>query len=178
GTLGCNLRSLEIRGYKLISKDGLVDIARYCKDLRSLRLDGNGIDRYANGKWLHELALCNTVMESLYFQDPFDTYNMKDVTVLAKKYSKSLASLHIYPESLNEFREVFNHSKKLDHFGYGIINKDWDYSGFEFPQNICSLRIEELHEDQFPFLHPYLNQLRELDLKCRVIDHICQRVLF
>nr|GEX27066.1 ACT domain-containing protein [Tanacetum cinerariifolium] len=74
----------------MISEDGLVDIARYCKDLRSLRLDGNDIDRDANGKWLHELALCNTVMESLYFQDPFDTYDMKDVTLLVKKCSKSL----------------------------------------------------------------------------------------
>nr|GFA31187.1 hypothetical protein [Tanacetum cinerariifolium] len=130
-TLGYNLRSLEIYGFKMISEDGLVNIARYCKDLRSLRLDGNEIDRDANGKWLHELAL-----------------------------------------------EVFNHSKKLDHFGYGIINKDWDYIGFEFPQNIRGLRIEELHEDQFPFLHPYLNQLRELDLKCGVIDHNCQCLLF
>nr|GEX27065.1 hypothetical protein [Tanacetum cinerariifolium] len=140
-TLGYNLRSLEIHGCKMISEDGLVYIARYCKYLRSLHLDGNDIDRDANGKWLHELALCNTVMKSLYFQDPFDTYDMKDVTLLANKCSKSLASLHIYPRSLSEFRE-------------------------------------ELHEDQFPFLHHYLNQLWELDLKCGVIDQICQRVLF
>nr|GEV49523.1 hypothetical protein [Tanacetum cinerariifolium] len=112
GTLGHNLRSLEIRGCKMISEDGLVDIARYCKDLRSLRLDGNDIDRDVNGKWLHELAL-----------------------------------------------EVFNHSKKLDHFGYGIINKDWDYSGFEFPQKIRGLHISN---EALECVGTHLKNLHEL----------------
>nr|GEY08619.1 hypothetical protein [Tanacetum cinerariifolium] len=164
--------SLEIRGYKMISEDGLVDIARYCKDLRSLRLDGNGIDHYANGKWLHELALCNTVMESLYFQDPFDTYNMKDVTLLAKKYSKSLASLYIYPESLSEFREVFNHSKKLDHFGYGIINKDWDYSGTHL-KNMLELRIVLGEEEGITALD---NRVRDMLMGCRKLEKLDMNV--
>ncbi|GKD53760.1 leucine-rich repeat, cysteine-containing subtype protein [Tanacetum coccineum] len=183
-TRGCNLTSLEIWGCKLFSEDGLADIARDCIDLTSLRLENNWIENdyiggyRTNGKWLHELALHNTVMESLSFHDPFDRYDMKDVTRLAKKCSNSLVSLHIFPRFLNDFRKVFNHAKKLNHFGYGIIDKDRDYSNFKFPPNICGLRIEELHEYQFPFLHPYLSQLRELDLECGDIEHNCQCVLF
>ncbi|GJT45440.1 leucine-rich repeat, cysteine-containing subtype protein [Tanacetum coccineum] len=98
-TRGANLRSLEIRGCKMFLEDGLVDIARYCIDLRSFHLQYNSIenDNMPNGKWLHELALCNTVMESLNFLDLFDRYDIKDVTRLAKKCSNSLVSLNIFP---------------------------------------------------------------------------------
>ncbi|PWA82354.1 hypothetical protein CTI12_AA104540 [Artemisia annua] len=129
-TRGGSLKSLEIRGCKMFSEDGLIDIARY---------------------------------------------NMKDVAQIAKKCSKSLVSLNIYPRSLSDFRKVFKYAKKLDHFGYAFIDEDWDYSGFEFPPNIRGLRIEELEEASFSFLHRYLNQLRELDLG---IGNNCQCSLF
>ncbi|GJT00141.1 leucine-rich repeat, cysteine-containing subtype protein [Tanacetum coccineum] len=190
-TRGANLRSLDICGCIMFSEDGLIDIARYCIDLRSLRLQknymenddmpiGNYIeyDTMPNGKWLHELALCNTVMESLDFHYPFDTYDMKDVTRLAKKCSKSLVSLNISPRSLSDFKEVFKHAKKLDHFGDGIIDEDWDYSGFKFPPNIRGLGIQYLREASFPFLLPYLNQLRELDLGYVDTKYYCQCFLF
>nr|GEW53830.1 hypothetical protein [Tanacetum cinerariifolium] len=154
-TRGSSLRSLEIRGCKMFSDDGLIDIAR------------------PDGKWLHELALRNTVMESLSFHDPFDRYDMKDVTRLAKKCSNSLVSLNIFPRFLSDFRKVFNHAKKLDHFGIGIINEDWDYSGVKFPSNIRALHIEDLREASFPFLLPYLNQLRELDIECVDLQPNC-----
>nr|GFB30958.1 hypothetical protein [Tanacetum cinerariifolium] len=106
------------------------------------------------------------VMESLHFNNMFDCYDMEDVTLLAKKCSKSLLSLNIFPECLRKFRQVFKHAKKLDHFGYRGFDEDGDYSGFEFPSNIRGLHIEDLTEVSFPFLRPYLNQLRDLHLKC------------
>ncbi|GJR30299.1 leucine-rich repeat, cysteine-containing subtype protein [Tanacetum coccineum] len=178
-TRGSSLRSLEIHGCKMFSDDLLIDIARYCIDLRSLSLKKNHIENdyiggyRPNGKWLHELALRNTVMESLYFHDPFDWYDMKDVTHLAKKCSNSLVSLDIFLRNLSYFRQVFNHAKNLDHFGIGIINEDWDYSANKFPSNIRGLRIKELRETSFPFLHPYLNQLRELDIECADLQPNC-----
>ncbi|GKA35189.1 leucine-rich repeat, cysteine-containing subtype protein [Tanacetum coccineum] len=174
-TLGGNLTSLEIWGCKLFSEDGLADIARYCIELTSLRLQNNWIenDYTTNGKWLHELALHNTVMESLNFHRPFDTYDMKDVTLLAKKCSNSLVSLNIFPRPLIDFRKAFNHAKKLDHFGIGIINEDSDYSSVKFPSSIRGLHIEELRETSFPFLLPYLCQLRELNIECADLQPNC-----
>ncbi|GKC67584.1 leucine-rich repeat, cysteine-containing subtype protein, partial [Tanacetum coccineum] len=153
-TRGGSLRSLEMWGCKMFSEDGLEDIARCCIHLRSLRLRYNRTDDYAggyraNGKWLHELALCNKVMESLDFQYPFYCYDIEDVTLLAKKCSKSLVSLNISSRNSSNFREVFKHAKKLDHFGYGVIDEDQDYSGFRFPPNIRGLRIEDLTEASF-----------------------------
>ncbi|PWA69212.1 hypothetical protein CTI12_AA295450 [Artemisia annua] len=178
-TRGDSLRSLDIRRCKMFSEDGLVDVARYCKDLRSLSLDENDLDGEANGKWLHELALHNTVMESLYFHAPFMVYNLEDVTHIAKKCSNSLVSLTTFPDYyLVDFREVFKHAKKLDHFGIGLINKGWDFSGFEFPPNIRGLRFLHLRKGQFPFLRPYLNQLRELDLECGDLEKKLPMLLF
>ncbi|GJZ05810.1 leucine-rich repeat, cysteine-containing subtype protein [Tanacetum coccineum] len=156
-TRGANLRSLDIRGCNMFLEDGLIDIARYCIDLRILSLQDNLIedDYMPNGKWLHELALCNTVMESLSVHPPFDTYDMKDLTRLAKKCSNLLVSLNIYPRSLSDFKEVFKHAKKLDHFG-----------------------IRDLRQASFPFLLPYLNQLRELDLYFGDLEHDCPCFLF
>ncbi|GKE96240.1 leucine-rich repeat, cysteine-containing subtype protein, partial [Tanacetum coccineum] len=180
-TRGANLRSLEIRGCKMFSREGLIDIARDCKDLRNLRLENNETPGFSNGKWLHELALCNTVMESfdVNFIHPFYWYDIKDVTLLANKCSESLVSLNISAgRYLDEFGEVFNHAKKLNHFGYGVIRYSWDYSDFKLPLNIRGLRIENLREEQFSFLLPYLSQLRELYLDCGDIKQNCQCFLF
>nr|GEY18791.1 ACT domain-containing protein [Tanacetum cinerariifolium] len=99
-TRGGDLRSLEIRGCNMFSEDRLVDVVRYCISLSCLRLERNEIDSTANGKWLHELALRNMVIESLNFDYPFDMYDMKDLTRLANKCSNSLVSLSIFPKSL------------------------------------------------------------------------------
>ncbi|PWA93902.1 hypothetical protein CTI12_AA065600 [Artemisia annua] len=184
-TRGDNLRSLEFRACKMFSEDDLIDIARHCTNLRSLSLEYNWIenDCMPNGKWLHELALCNTVMESLNFYLPFirhpsHSYDIEDITHLAKKCSNSLVYMNIFPRSLSDFRRFFKHAEKLDRFGCGIIDEDWDYSDFKFPPNIRGLCIEELHEASFPFLLPYLNQLRELDIGCGLFEHNCQCSLF
>ncbi|GKD14364.1 leucine-rich repeat, cysteine-containing subtype protein, partial [Tanacetum coccineum] len=181
-TRGDSLTSLEIRGCKMFSEDGLMYVARHCKDLRNLRLDCNDIDGRANGKWLRKLSLRNTVMESLYFHDPFDLenlYDMKDVRRLAKKCSESLVSLNVFPNYLSEFRKVFKRAKKLLHFGTGIIHEGRDYRGFEFPRNIHGLRIERFDDVSYRFLRPYLNQLRELDLQCGDDFHPnCQCLFF
>ncbi|GKA29471.1 leucine-rich repeat, cysteine-containing subtype protein [Tanacetum coccineum] len=181
-TRGGSLTSLEIRGCKMFSEDGLMYVARHCKDLRNLRLDCNDIDGRANGKWLRKLSLRNTVMESLYFHDPFDLenlYDMKDVRRLANKCSESLVSLNVFPNYLSEFRKVFKRAKKLLHFGTGIIHEGRDYRGFEFPRNIRGLRIERFDDVSYRFLRPYLNQLRELDLQCGDDFHPnCQCLFF
>ncbi|GKC62814.1 leucine-rich repeat, cysteine-containing subtype protein [Tanacetum coccineum] len=97
--------------------------------------------------------------------------NIESLTL--KSYSYGLKTLNISSRNLSNFREVFKRAKKLDHFGYGAIDEDQDYSGFRFPPNIRGLRIEDLTEASFPFLRPYLNQLRELELKCARIRSNC-----
>ncbi|PWA91885.1 hypothetical protein CTI12_AA058880 [Artemisia annua] len=180
-TRGGDLRSLEIRGCQMFSEDGLLDIARYCVDLRSLSLAWNAVYSESDGKWLHELALRNSVMESLYFNTPFDGYVMEDVELLANKCSNSLVFLNVVPEFLTHFQNVLKHAKKLDHIGYGIMglsDEDLKFTSFEIPSNIHALRIQNCGKASFPFILPYLNQLRELVLECPDMEGNCQCLLF
>ncbi|PWA89636.1 ACT domain-containing protein [Artemisia annua] len=161
-TRGASLRSLEIRGCQMVSEDGLLYIARYCKDLTSLRLDCNDIDdeAKANGKWLHKLALHNTVMESLDFHCPFVRYDMKDVTRFAKKCSNSLVSLE---KSLSMLRSCIILAPGL-----------WIEVGTIVVFN--SRQIFVVYAFRISF--PYLNQLRELDLYCGDLKPKCQCYFF
>nr|GEX88132.1 hypothetical protein [Tanacetum cinerariifolium] len=64
---GRDLRVLKICKCKWFSTDGLLHIGKYCNDLRTLCLKGNQFNN-KDGKWLHELALQKTGIESLDFR--------------------------------------------------------------------------------------------------------------
>ncbi|GJZ09287.1 ACT domain-containing protein [Tanacetum coccineum] len=67
-----------------------------------------------NGEWLRELALRNMVIETFHFGYPFDIYDIKDVTLLAKNCCNSLVSLKIGPYISNEVMEcIGTHLKNL-----------------------------------------------------------------
>ncbi|GJT19665.1 ACT domain-containing protein [Tanacetum coccineum] len=80
-TCGKDLRSLRIHKS---SEDALMYISRYCNELRMLCLEKNTVVARGNGEWLRELALRNMVIETFRFGYPLDTYDVKDVTLLAK----------------------------------------------------------------------------------------------
>ncbi|GJS75661.1 leucine-rich repeat, cysteine-containing subtype protein [Tanacetum coccineum] len=64
---GKDLRVLKINKYcRGKWEEGLVYVAKYCNQLRTLSLEGVGINNEEHGKWLHELAIHNTVLESFH----------------------------------------------------------------------------------------------------------------
>ncbi|PWA90357.1 hypothetical protein CTI12_AA101810 [Artemisia annua] len=154
-TCGKDLRSLRIHKCELFSEDGLMYVSRYCNELRTLCLKNNTVVRRANGEWLRELALHNTVIETFHFGYAFDRYDVKDVTLLAKNYCNSLVSLKIFPCLLIDLGDAFSHAIKLEYFSGALFNENGDYSGFKFPMNISGLCICYLPEASFPFLLPY-----------------------
>ncbi|GJV64472.1 hypothetical protein Tco_1475300 [Tanacetum coccineum] len=169
-----DLRSLKIYQCQGVSADGLMHVSKYCNDLRTLCLEGTfiiGPDEN-DGGWLHELALHNKVIESLHFD--CDSIDVKDLTLIAKQCSNSLVSLKINPFYLSDLEDAFGHAIKLEKFHRSIFDEYADYSSFTFPQNIRGLCIEVLPETAFPFLLPYVNQLRELHLPCIDLERNCQ----
>ncbi|GJX58326.1 hypothetical protein Tco_0289716 [Tanacetum coccineum] len=173
-TRGKDLRSLKIYKCQGFSTDGLMHISKYCNDLRTLCLENNTVVGKENGEWLRELALRNMVIEAFHFGYRFDTYDSKDVTLLAKNCSNSLVSLKISPKPLNYMGDAFRHAIKLEDFDGAIFYNNGDYSTFKFPSSIRSLGIEDLSVTSFSFLLPYVNQLRELNLTCLRINECCQ----
>nr|GEV07822.1 hypothetical protein [Tanacetum cinerariifolium] len=168
GTLGHNLRSLEICGCKMISEDGLVDIARYCKDLRSLRLDGNDIDRDANRKWLHELALCNTncpSLEVLHTQDICVDGGLQIIGQFYKKFSKLNHDGWVTQTGLIALAQGCPHLDCIKVYLLDISNEALECVGTHF-KNLRKLRIVLGEEEDvgLGYIGEYGDNLRNLSL--------------
>ncbi|GKE69399.1 hypothetical protein Tco_1527471, partial [Tanacetum coccineum] len=175
---GKDLRSLRIHKCELVSEDGLMYISRYCNELRTLCLEKNMVVSRGNGEWLRELALRNMVIETFHFGHPFDIYDIKDVTLLAKNCCNSLVSLKIGLCMLKEIREAFRQAVRLEDFSGAYTDEDKDYVGFKFPLSMRCLGIYDLLVTSLPFLLPYVNQIRELKLQCLFDPEVCQCFLF
>ncbi|GKA12787.1 hypothetical protein Tco_0692333 [Tanacetum coccineum] len=114
-TRGRDLRVLKICKCKGFSTDGLLHIDKYCNDLRTLCLKRNQFNN-KDGKWLHELALQNTGIESLDLRY-FNIHDVKDLTLLVKNCCRSLVSLKIVEVvDLINLVDVFRHAVRLEDF--------------------------------------------------------------
>ncbi|PWA71277.1 hypothetical protein CTI12_AA275040 [Artemisia annua] len=166
-TRGKDLTVLMINKCHGFSSDGLMHIAKYCNRLKTFILEGNTM-RVLDQKWVHELALNNTGIESFSTKSSDCLYDDKDCTrslaLLAKNCNQSLISLKIGPLNLNYFGNVFSHASRLEDFVGARFDENGEYGGFEFPPNVRCLGINKLHVTLFPYVLPLANQLTELDL--------------
>ncbi|GKF82840.1 coronatine-insensitive 1, partial [Tanacetum coccineum] len=76
------------------------------------------------------------VIETFHFGYPFDIYDIKDVTLLAKNCCNSLVSLKIGPCMLKEIREAFRQAVRLEDFSRAYTDEDEDYVG-QFCKKLC-----------------------------------------
>ncbi|PWA99561.1 hypothetical protein CTI12_AA006220 [Artemisia annua] len=164
-TRGKDLQVLKIYRCEGFSTDGLLHIGKYCNDLKTLCLEGSSLN-VKDGKWLHELALHNTSIESLTITFKFD---VRDLTPLAKSSSQSLVSLKIRSCDLIDLVDVFSYAVRLEEFygdGWNGRNKSLFFDRefvFNLPPPMRSLSMDHLTKTMFPFVLPFAHQLRELD---------------
>ncbi|PWA77977.1 hypothetical protein CTI12_AA218680 [Artemisia annua] len=170
-TRGNDLRSLKIYKCTEISENGVMYISIYCDKLTTLCLSLFSFD-YDSAKWLHELALRNTGIEtfSLEMYERHGSY-YEDIAPLLKSCGKSLVSLRIKGDYGDDTRDTFSYAVNLKHL-FLPINFEFnvDYGSFKFPPTIRCLGIDELSETSAPFVLPLFNQLRELELECLRFD--------
>ncbi|GKC64164.1 leucine-rich repeat, cysteine-containing subtype protein [Tanacetum coccineum] len=163
---GKDLRVMKINKYcRGEWEEGLVHVAKYCNQLRTLSLEGHGINNEEHGKWLHELAIHNTVLESFHCRFKFNRYDVQDLTILARKCCKSLVSLKIHPCSLSLLGDAFRHALRLEDFSGAYYGKGEDYVDFKLPPNMRCFGIYDLSVTALTFLLPLANQLKELNLQ-------------
>nr|GEV17944.1 hypothetical protein [Tanacetum cinerariifolium] len=153
-TRGKDLRVLQISKCKGLSTDGLMHIGKYCNDLRTLCLEDNCVGQ-KDGKWVHELALHSTRIESLNFRYSVYEYDDKDLTLLAKNCSQSLVSLK-------------------------ITEADEESVGFRLPPNMCYIGLSELTSHLLPLRCPNLEVLYISDMFAdrglQVIGQFCKKL--
>ncbi|PWA92590.1 hypothetical protein CTI12_AA078400 [Artemisia annua] len=195
---GNDLSVLKINKCHGFCEDGLMYVSKYCNHLKTffvdqyyddiededdiendednIEKDEDNIEK--DGKWLHELAMNNKVIESFHFDDNPFAFDVEGITLLAKNCSKSLVSLKITPCSLIDLRDAFRHAIRLEKIDSAFCVEDMESVDFIFPPNMCRLGILDLPVTSFTSLLPFANQLRELNLRCVSFGVICQCFLF
>ncbi|KAF5202856.1 Coronatine-insensitive protein [Thalictrum thalictroides] len=168
---GQTLEALKLDKCSGFSTDGLLHITLSFRCLRHLFLEESTIDE-KDGKWLHELALNNTVLETLNF---YLTYlkkiSIQDLELIARN-CRSLVSIKISddPEILN-LKDFFQCATALEEFAGGSFGEQPNnYNAVILPQTLRRLGPSYIEKDMIPIVYPLTSLLKKLDLLYTFLD--------
>lgn len=137
-----------------------------------------------DGRWLHELALNNTVLEGLnFYMTDLVKVESSDLELLAKQ-CPSLNSVKISDCDVSELVKFLRTASSLEEFGGGSFSEpprqvgEGDHSNMQmerygnvvFPQRLCRLGLTYLGQDELPVILPISARLRKLDLLYALLD--------
>ncbi|PWA64169.1 hypothetical protein CTI12_AA346640 [Artemisia annua] len=124
-----------------------------------------------------KISVCDGYWENGFVTLERDKYEVEDLTLLARKCSKSLVSLRIHPCSLSFLGDAFIHAVRLEDFPRAFYDPysegEDDYVGFKLPPNMLRFGTYDLPVTLLTSLLPHGNQLRELNLPYRHPRPIC-----
>ncbi|KAK9683395.1 hypothetical protein RND81_10G137700 [Saponaria officinalis] len=156
-----SLVSLKLDKCSGFSTDGLLYITRSCRNLRTLFLEDSLVSE-TNGDWLHQLALNNTVLESLNFYMTFlEQISVDDLELLAKKCP--LTSVKIYYTDLAHLGNFCRTASSLQEFS-GVSFSEQNYTHITFPAQLTSVGLMDFQRIHLPIVFPIAQSLRNLDL--------------
>ncbi|XP_074290671.1 coronatine-insensitive protein 1-like [Silene latifolia] len=163
------LVSLKLDQCSGFSTDGLLIIARTCRNLVTLVLEGSYILN-PNGEWLRDLALNNNrVLETLcFYATSIEDINVTYLELLAKNCP--LKSVKIGDTDLIRLVNFFRTTPSLQEFCGGLFSNDENYTNFSFPVLIQSLSIMYMERVHLPMVVPVSHSLLQLDLLYASLD--------
>ncbi|XP_042044125.1 coronatine-insensitive protein 1-like [Salvia splendens] len=164
------------------STDGLLRIARFCRNLRNLLLEESSIIEN-DGEWLNELAMNNTVLESLnFYMTDLMKVRSRDLELIARRCPK-LASMKISDCDVSDLIGFFRAAASLEEFcggsfseppgqvGEGVFNEQLErYANVVFPRRLCRLGLTYLGKAELPIVYPVASRLKKLDLLYALLD--------
>ncbi|XP_057474978.1 coronatine-insensitive protein 1-like [Actinidia eriantha] len=167
---GLELQSLKLDKCSGFSTDGLLHIGRSCKNLRTLFLEESSIIE-KDGKWLHELALNNNVLETLnFYMTDLVQARFQDLELIARN-CRSLVSVKISDCELMDLVGFFRAATALQEFGGGSFDEQPEtYSSLSFPPKLCCLGLTYMGQNQMPIIFPFASLLKRLDLLYALLD--------
>ncbi|KAH1160388.1 hypothetical protein GYH30_031926 [Glycine max] len=141
------LHSLKLDKCSGFTTDGLFHIGRFCKSLRVLFLEESSIVE-KDGEWLHELALNNTVLETLnFYLTDIAVVKIQDLELLAKN------------------------CPPLSEFCGGTYNEEPEkYSAISLPAKLCRLGLTYIGKNELPIVFMFAAVLKKLDLLYAMLD--------
>ncbi|WOL04698.1 coronatine-insensitive protein [Canna indica] len=177
---GDKLKSLKIDKSSGFSTDGLLLIARYCKNLTTLFLEESQITEN-DSRWVHELAYNNSVLETLNFYMTELRVVPQDLELLARN-CKSLVSLKISECDISDLVDFFRVATSLEEFGGGSFNEQAGdatrYNMIQFPPKLCYVGLIFMGTNEMHVLFPFAASLKKLDLQYTFLstDDHCQLI--
>lgn len=167
---GSVLQVLKLDKCSGFTTDGLLHICRSCRNLRILFLEESQILE-KDGLWLHELALNNTVLETLnFYMTELSQVSVKDLELIAKKCS-DLVSVKIGDSEISSLVGFFNHANALEEFGGGSFNEQSElYNHVMYPQRVIRLGLNYMSTSETVLVLPFAFRLKKLDLLFALLD--------
>lgn len=164
------LHALKLDKCSGFSTDGLLHIGRFCRNLRTLFLEESSIVEN-DGKWLHELALNNTVLETLNFYLTYlEKVSFQDLELIARN-CRSLVSVKVGYYEILELQGFFQAATALQEFCGGSFNEQpHRYSSVSLPPNLCRLGLTFMGNNEMQIVFPFASLLKKLDLLYALLD--------
>ncbi|KAL5568924.1 hypothetical protein UlMin_025499 [Ulmus minor] len=167
---GHALQALRLDKCSGFSTDGLLHIGRSCRSLRTLFLEESAINE-KDGEWLHELAVNNTVLETLnFYMTDLAKVRFEDFELIARN-CRNLISVKISDCEILNLVPFFQAAANLEEFCGGSFNAQPDrYSVVTLPQRLCRLGLTYMGTHEMPIVFPFANLLKKLDLLYALLD--------
>ncbi|XVF24034.1 hypothetical protein REPUB_Repub13aG0091800 [Reevesia pubescens] len=152
------------------STDGLLHVGRLCRQLRTLFLEESSIIE-KDGEWLHEIAVNNSVLETLnFYMTDLDKVSFEDLALIARN-CRNLASVKISDCEILDLVGFFPAASVLEEFCGGSFNKEPErYTTVSFPPRLCRLGLTYMGKSEMPIVFPFASLLKKLDLLYALLD--------
>lgn len=124
-----------------------------------------------DGAWLHELAVNNSVLESLnFYMTELGKIEVVDLELIARN-CPSLVSLKISDTEILQLLLFFQYATNLEEFGGGSFNESAEkYTKITLPKTLCRLGLTFIGKNEMPIIFPFANLLKKLDLLYSLLD--------
>ncbi|XP_077221876.1 coronatine-insensitive protein 1-like [Tasmannia lanceolata] len=167
------LEELKLEKCSGFSTSGLLKVTSSCRRLKTLFLEESSIEE-RDGDWLHELAMNNTILETLnFYMTELKDINFRDLELIAKN-CHSLTSLKISDCELLELVGFFRAALTLEEFFGGSFNDQVGeidkYSIVSFPPKLSRLGLSYMGKNEMPIIFPCASLLERLDLQYSFLD--------
>uniref|UniRef100_A0A0R0G9T8 COI1 F-box domain-containing protein n=1 Tax=Glycine max TaxID=3847 RepID=A0A0R0G9T8_SOYBN len=164
------LQALKLDKCSGFSTDGLYYIGRYCRNLRVLFLEESSLVEN-DGDWLHELALNNTVLETLnFYLTDIANVRIQDLELIARN-CPNLNSVKITDCEVLDLVNFFRYASALEEFCGGSYNEESEkYSAISLPAKLSRLGLTYITKNEMPMVFPYAALLKKLDLLYAMLD--------
>ncbi|KAG8499427.1 hypothetical protein CXB51_005900 [Gossypium anomalum] len=164
------LRCLKLDKCSGFSTDGLLHVGRLCRQLRTLFLEDSSIIE-KDGRWIHEIAMSNSVLETLnFYMTDLVKVSFEDLQLIARN-CRNLVSVKISDCEILDLVGFFHAAAVLEEFyGGSFYDQPDGYAAVTFPSRLCRLGLTYMGKNEMPIVFPFAPLLKELDLLYALLD--------